>query len=125
MKTLRYLWTQHKLALLALVAASGALAYFAVTSIAAFIYWMDPAHQDQPLAGWMTPQYVGQSYHLPREIIEEAFFLERGKNPPRVRISDIAEQNNLTIADLQARIDAAQAAFEAERTSRQGSRDDD
>lgn len=42
---------------------------------------MDPAHQDQDLAAWMTPRYVAQSYKLPPNVLGPALFLVKGKNP--------------------------------------------
>ena len=115
MKTLKHLWAHHKCALTGFVLACAAVLYFGFTTLASAIYWMDPAHQDQALADWMTPRYVGQSYHLPRDVIEDVFMLERGIDPPRIRLGQIAENNDMTMADLQARLDAAHAAFEANR----------
>lgn len=123
MTAIKHLWAEHRLALLAFVAALGALAYFGVTTLAAALYWMDPAHQDQPLAGWMTPRYVGQSYHLPRDVVADALMITRGEDPPRMRLSDIATQNDMTLDDLQSRIDAAKTAFEEDRQNRQGQTD--
>ncbi len=113
MKTLKHLWAHHKIALTAFVLACGAVLYFGFTTLASAIYWMDPAHQDQALADWMTPRYVAQSYQLPRDIIEDVFMLERGVDPPRMRLGQIAENNSMTMDDLQTRLDAAHAAFEA------------
>lgn len=119
MTTLKHLWGEHRLALIAFIAALGALAYFSFTTLAAFIYWNDPAHQEQALADWMTPRYVGQSYNLPREVIEDVFFIERGNEPPRMRIGTIAAANDMTLDDLQTRLDAAKAVFEAAREAAQ------
>lgn len=114
---IRDLWQNNRLALLAFAVALAALGVFGVRTISSAIYWMDPAHQDQPLAEWMTPRYVGQSYHLPREVIEEVFFIEPGEEPPRMRLGEIANSNGLNLADLQSRLDAANAAFQAERVA--------
>lgn len=115
MTALKHLWAQHRLAFAAFVIALAALGYFSVKTTASMIYWMDPAHREQPLADWMTPRYVAQSYDLPRDIIEEVFFIERGDEPRRIRLSDIAAENNMTMDQMQARIDAAKSAFEARR----------
>jgi len=116
---IRDLWQHNRWALITFTVAVTALGVFGVRTISSAIYWMDPAHQDQPLAGWMTPRYVGQSYHLPREVIEDVFFIERGEEPPRIRLTEIAEQNGLTMDELQSRLDAANAAFQTEEQGEQ------
>lgn len=105
-----HLWHTQRLALLAFCAALCCVVYFAATSLASFVYWMDPAHQDQALAGWMTPRYVAQSYKLPPAVLGEALFLVRGEGPRRVSLDAIAAENGLTLSDLQSRVDAAAAA---------------
>ena len=126
---IRDLWDNNRWAFLAFVVAVTALGVFGVRTISSAIYWYDPAHQDQALAPWMTPRYVEQSYKLPRDVIEDVFFIERGVEPPRMRVGEIATRNGLTIEDLQSRLDTAHAAFEAtrevERESRHNTRQDD
>ena len=112
---IKHLWQAHRLALMAFIVALSALLYFGAKTITSAIYWMDPAHQEQSLAGWMTPRYVAQSYKLPREFLIDALFLEPNAPPRRVSLEAIAEQNGVTLADLQTRIDAASAAWAAER----------
>ncbi len=112
---LAQLWAHHRIALLAFVVAIGALGFFGVRSLAATIYWMDPAHQEQRIKGWMTPRYVGQSYSIPRPVVEEALMFEKGSPLGRQRLSDIAAANGLTLDELQVRIDDATAAFRAEK----------
>lgn len=115
---IKRLWQTHRLAAIAFVVALSALGYFAVKTISSTIYWMDPAHQDQTLAGWMTPRYVAQSYKLPPEVLNRALFLADG--PPRRRsIDTIAAENGLTLEQLQVRIDAAAAQWRAEREAAQ------
>lgn len=113
MTLLKHLWSQHRLALLAFVAALGAAGFFGIRTMSAMVYWMDPAHQEQPLASWMTPRYVAQSYGLPRTAIEELFMLERGVDPPRIRLGEIMENMDMTMDELQARVDAAKAAHDS------------
>lgn len=112
---IKYLWHTHRLALCAFAVALCALGYFGVKTIAAAVYWMDPAHQDQPLAPWMTPRYVAQSYGLPRDTIEEIFQLERGVDPPRLRLDRLALEKGLTLEEFQARVEAAALALDAQR----------
>lgn len=112
---IKHLWKTHRLALVAFSVALAALGYFGVKTVSATIYWMDPAHQNQTLAPWMTPRYVGQSYHLPREVVLDALMMDPDAPPRRVSLRDIASDNNVTLDDLQSRVDAAAAAFDARR----------
>ncbi len=112
---LAHLWAHHRILLMAFVIALSSLGYFGIKSLSATIYWMDPAHQDQPLAGWMTPRYVARSYKLPPDVLGEALFLVKGETPRRISLDALASENNLTLDDLQARIDAAAAAWRAEK----------
>lgn len=112
---LKHLWQTHRLALLAFAVALCALGYFGVRTTSSMIYWMDPAHQNQPLAGWMTPRYIGQSYGLPRDMVMDALMMDQDAPPRRVSLSEISEQSGMSMDALQARIDAATAQMNAER----------
>ena len=78
---MKHLWDQHRFAVSAFVIAIVCLGYFAFQTVSSAIYWMDPAHQDQDLAAWMTLRYVAQSYKPPANVLGPAFFLVKGKNP--------------------------------------------
>ncbi|WP_377506213.1 hypothetical protein [Octadecabacter sp. R77987] len=110
---IKRLWRTQKIALIAFVIALGALGFFGFKTVSAWLYWNDPAHQDQPLAGWMSPRYVAMSYQLPPEVIGPALFLEQDAAPRRISLDRIAAENGLTLAELQARIDAAAKAWRA------------
>lgn len=112
------LWDSHRFAVLGFVVALCALGYFGARTITSTFYWMDPAHQEQDIAGWMTPRYIGQSYNLPREVVMEALMMDPNAPPRRISIREIAETNAISMDDLQARVDAAAAAFAAERAAR-------
>lgn len=112
---IKYLWANNRLGLLAFVGLSGIAVYFATTTLAATIYWMDPAHQDQTLQGWMTPRYVSQSYRIPPDILGAILFHDPQDPPRRVRLEDIAAQNGVTLQDLQSRVDAAAADLREQR----------
>ena len=113
-----HLWAQHRLLLIVFLIAVGASGFFAIRAVSATIYWMDPAHQDQALAGWMTPRYVARSYQLPPEVLDEALFLNSDEPRRRVSLDVIAAENGLTLALLQVRIDAAAVAWRAELAGR-------
>ena len=99
----------------AFVLALAVLCYFAVTTTASMIYWMDPAHQDQPLAGWMTPRYVSHSYKLPPEIVGSALTIVKGDMLKRQSLGAIALAKGMTLDDMQASIDAIAADFRASK----------
>ena len=115
---IKHLWAHHRTLLIAFIAASTVALYFAVTTAAAAIYWMDPAHQNQTLEPWMTPRYVAQSYRIPPHILGPALFLSPEDPPRRLRLEDIAAENGVTLEELQARVTAAAAEAEADREAR-------
>ena len=39
--------------------------WFGGQSIARAIYWADPQHQNQDVAGWMTVGYIARSWQVP------------------------------------------------------------
>lgn len=107
------LWQHNRLALLAFVIAVGALGVFGGRTISHMIYWADPAHQDQALAIWMTPRYVARSHDVPPEVVQQAFFLTPDGPPTRVSMGKIAIENDMTIAQLQDRLDIFVATWRA------------
>lgn len=119
MTRLRYLWTEKRLLLVSFLAALAVSGFFALRVISSTIYWMDKDHHNQPIEGWMTPRYVSMSYDIPPGPLAEALFLpnpdERDGNPadhmPRRNLEQIAADNGVTLAELQARINDAVAAW--------------
>lgn len=101
------IWRAHKVLSLAFLAAILLTLLFGVRMVVFAVYWMDPAHRDQTLEGWMTPRYVAQSYELPPEVTALAIGVPY---PPQNRgqtLADIAENQGVTLTELQARIEAA------------------
>ncbi len=109
------LWTHHRVAFTAFLTLLCVAGYFAFSVIAAAVYWNDPRHQDQPLADWMTPRYVAQSYDIPPEVIGYALFFDPKEAPRRRRLDDIAADNEVTLDTLQQRVTEATATFRANR----------
>ncbi|MBF9060849.1 hypothetical protein HKCCSP123_16830 [Rhodobacterales bacterium HKCCSP123] len=110
---LAYLWRHHRPALIALALALAVAGFFAVRLALFTIYWSDPAHRQQPLAGWMTPGYVARSWDVPVEVIRAALPVspEAGTRPTLDRI---AEQGGIPLPDLIAGIESAIAGARAE-----------
>ncbi|MFQ1700720.1 hypothetical protein ACJ5NV_08995 [Loktanella agnita] len=118
-RRLSYLWRRQRLALIAFVAVTGIAGFFGFHTVRQAIYWSDPMHQDQPLDGWMTPRYVARSYDIPPHVAGPALFLTPDAPPRRISLDAIAAEQNVSINDLQVRIDAAVTDWRAggERTN--------
>lgn len=86
-----------------------AFGYFSSGFVANLIYFADPRHQNQPLEGWMTPRYVGMSYDLPPHILDEVMEL-RPKVDKRKPLTQVTEDLDITLSELNERITAAQKA---------------
>jgi hypothetical protein len=115
MKMLKHLWETQRLVLSAFVLAAAVFCYFAATTTMSMIYWMDPAHQDQPLAGWMTPRYVSHSYKLPPEIVGPALSIVKGDMLKRQSLDAIAAAKGMTMDEMQDSIDTTAAVFRASK----------
>lgn len=116
---LRYLWQHNRLALIAFAITLTLLVGFGVRTLSATVYWMNPAHQDQPLAGWMSPRYVARSYKLPPHVLGPALFLKKGAPPKRRSLDSIAADNGVSLAQLQSRIDAAAKDWRAAQETKE------
>lgn len=86
-----------------------AIIFFSKGFIANLIYFADPKHKNQPLEYWMTPKYVVMSYDLPPPIIDEVMGL-RPKIDKRKPLTKVIEDLDITLEELQNRINEAQAA---------------
>lgn len=116
MTRLRAIWTERRWLLLVFVAAVLLTGFFAVRTVTSTLYWMDSAHQDQPIEGWMTPRYISMSYDLPPEIVGQALSLPPPGSPgamPRQTLDQIARHQSVTLEQLQSRIDAAVTTWRA------------
>lgn len=103
---LRRIWAAAPVATVVLVVALSVSLVFGVRTIGNWVYWSDPEHIDQPLAGWMTPRYVAYSWDVPRPVMIEA--LDMGdKNPERRNLKRLAEAQGIPLEELIARIKAA------------------
>ncbi len=101
------LWRHNRLALLAFVGVVCVAGFFGFKSASQFIYWNDPRHQDQPLAGWMTPRYVGQSYNIPPEIVLQALDIVNDGPPRRITLDRLADEQGITLDEMQTRVESA------------------
>lgn len=104
-----HFWQTHRALLVAFAFAAIAMLWFGYQTITHTLYWNDPAHRDQAIAGWMTLRYVANSYTVPPDVLGAALYLDPQEMQPRQTLQEIADTKSLTIADLQVRIDFAVA----------------
>jgi hypothetical protein len=110
--SLRRMWAAAPVATVVLVVALMASTFFGVRTVSNWVYWNDPAHIDQPIAGWMTPGYVAHSWDIPRPVMIEALAL--GEDDPKGRnLKRLAEAQGIPLDELIARIEAAIMAHRA------------
>ncbi|WP_133488235.1 hypothetical protein [Aliiroseovarius marinus] len=110
--SLRRMWAAAPVATVVLVVALMASTFFGVRTVSNWVYWNDPAHIDQPIAGWMTPHYVAHSWDIPRPVMVEALAL--GEDDPKGRnLKRLAEAQGIPLDELIARIEAAIMAHRA------------
>ena len=117
MAALKYLWTQHPVAMVICGAAFALTAFFAFDFLAEVIYFNDPRHRDQALEGWMTVRYVSQSYEIPPEVLRDAWDLTREDKGP-VRMLDVMGRTGLSLTELQESVEALQESARAREADR-------
>ncbi|MDU8913026.1 hypothetical protein [Aestuariicoccus sp. MJ-SS9] len=113
MRAVLTLWRRHPLLTSAFVLSSAAVLFFAVRLVVFTVYWANPAHRDQALAGWMTPRYVAQSWHIAPQDMAEILQLSRDGQGRRITLAQIAEARGMPLPVLLDELDAAIAAHRA------------
>lgn len=78
---------------------------------ASAVYWSDPLHVDQPIAGWMTPRYVSKSWSVPPEIVANVLGLEKDGGARRITLDQIANKQKREFDSVVSDLDSAIAAF--------------
>lgn len=100
--------------LTALFAISVALTlYFGARLVLHTIYWADPAHQDQTIAGWMTPGYVAHSWNVPPILVGEALGFTKETIVRGQTLEELARARGLSVEDLSQTLYDAIAEFRA------------
>lgn len=113
--TLRQLWREHRLLLLAFLLALAVTVFFAIRMAVFWIYWADPAHRNQAIEAWMTPRYIAHSWDVPPPVVGAALGLE--PDAGRMTVGDVAARDGTNVEDLSRRIVAAILIHRAERSS--------
>lgn len=76
-----------------------------------FAYWS--AHQNQPVAAWMTVGYVAHSWHLDPRAIDAAAGLPSPVGHP-LTLSEIAAERGVPVEQIITAVEAAIAELQAE-----------
>lgn len=118
LRRLRHLWRHHRLMTLVFAAGLAATLFFGVRTVVFAFYWTDPAHRDQPIEGWMPPNYVAMSYGLPPEVLAPLLGLDPQAPRGRITMEEIASARGMTLDELEALIVAAAAAHRANGEAR-------
>lgn len=69
--------------------------------------WSDPELREQPVAGWMTPQYVTKSWRVPREVVAAALSLEMDGTGRRITLQEIAVIQGRSLEELIQTLESA------------------
>ncbi len=97
-------------AMLAGFAIAAALTvFFIVRAVYFAVFWMDPERGLHPVEPWMTPRYIGRTYDIPREVLQEILQLTPGETP-RIPLEKLADQRGISV---QALIEEIEAVIEA------------
>lgn len=81
------------------------------------VYWSDPAHRDQTIAGWMTPGYVAHSWRVPNKLVGDALGFTKETFQPGQTLGELARERGVTVDDLKQTLDAAIAAFRVQEAA--------
>lgn len=121
MNTLRRLWAEQRLVLIAFVIAVGLAAFFGGRIVVRAVYWANPAHHRQLPEPWMTPGYIARSWHLRPEEIDRT--LGEGVGPGFIpdgppTLERIAAKLGVPVGELTARLTTALPALAAQEPAK-------
>lgn len=66
------------------------------------LYWADPAHRDQEIAGWMTPGYVAHSWKVPNKLVGDALGFTKETFEPGQSLTELAAERGVPVESLTA-----------------------
>jgi hypothetical protein len=110
---LAHLWRHHRVLLVAAATALAFTLFFAVRVAVFAIYWSDPAHRDQAVAGWMTPRYIAHSWQVPPSVVADALQLAPARTGRPPTLESIAAARGVAVEDLSAEVQAAIVRYRA------------
>lgn len=116
------LWTNHRRLTISFGLAAAFALFFALLSLFFWLDWDGPrrdAPTDMPVAAWMTPRMIGQSWDVPREEMMRILELEENRGPGRPQnLAEIAAAKGMTVEDLIAQTEAGITAFRVDHPPR-------
>ncbi|WP_416795644.1 hypothetical protein [Ciceribacter azotifigens] len=107
MKRVATLWREHRLLLLAFLAAAALTLFFAARFAFYVVYWSAPEHRNQPIEDWMTIGYIARSYDLPREALADALGVGPLGTGRRPTVEQLARDRGVTPEEFRAEIERA------------------
>ena len=121
-ESLKRLWGAAPIATVILVLSLAMSLFFGVRIVVHWVYWSDPVHHEQPIAAWMTPGYIGNSWQVPKKVVIEAL---GAPDPPPDGVRNLVELSeylDVPIEEMIARAERGIAAFKAEHPPPDGRR---
>ncbi|WP_425101174.1 hypothetical protein [Tropicibacter sp. S64] len=73
---------------------------FGVRLVLHGLYWADPAHRDETIAGWMTPGYVAHSWHVPNQLVGDALGFTKETFQPGQTLDELAKARGVPVEAL-------------------------
>lgn len=107
---------QRPYVMTAFVVACAVTVFFMVRLVSSAIYWSDPAHQNQKVAGWMTVGYVAKSWDLKAPELDgiAKLPLPHVKGHPQP-LAEIAKDRGVPVATVIAEVEAAIVILQSQR----------
>jgi len=110
MKTIKYLWHQHRYLLLGFSLASLLTLGFLAKFTFSFVYWSN--HRDATIEPWMPIGYIARSYHVDRTWLYAQSGLPFQADRRPVPVKDAAQELGISYEEMRSRL---LQAIEAER----------
>ena len=101
---IRRIWQRNPILTLAFLLALGGSLFFATRAVNMAIVLANRA--EKPVAGWMTPRYIAQSYGLDRDDLGRILASVDDREDARRPLYTLAADEGVPVADLIAAIQA-------------------
>lgn len=98
--------------------ALGLTLFFAGQFAVRAVYWMNPAHHNQQVEGWMTVGYIGRSWGLDPRAIDAEAGLPLPEGHP-LTLQQIADARGVPVEEIIADVQAAILRLSASDAVRQ------
>ncbi|MCF6272062.1 MAG: hypothetical protein L3J37_02570 [Rhodobacteraceae bacterium] len=102
MKTVRYLWQNHRLLLIGFGVAALVTTLFLVKFTVSMVYWSN--NRNASIEPWMPIGYIAHSYEVDRNWLLEQTGLPEGEGRPHQSIKDTAAAADISYDDMRIRL---------------------